>query len=185
MINTSMLKFRFLMGSCFLIVLLSACSSETTTLHYLTPIVTGQVLDKTTEQPISDVSIIYTSSASTTTDKDGFFRLPAIEIKSSSTDDWESKQLSESDMTVYKKDYKSKDYWNFGLPRIKAKRASEVPEYVHMGIIYLDKLPDGVQLEDNYKYNEYIEDMSYCQSNQSQKEVNCIPLPDGVDHEAV
>lgn len=185
MINKSMLKFRFLMGSCSLIILLSACSSETTTLHYLTPIVTGQVLDKTTEQPISDVSIIYTSSASTTTDKDGFFRLPAIEIESSSTDVWESKQLSESDMTVYKKHYKSKDYWNFGLPRIKTKRASEVPEYVHMGIIYLDKLPDGVPLEDNYKYNEYIEDMSYCQSNESQKEVNCIPLPDGVDHEAV
>ncbi|WP_201582466.1 hypothetical protein [Psychrobacter immobilis] len=179
------MKIQLLSGLCLLSASLTSCQAEPTTTHYLTPIVTGQVLDKTTEQPISDVSIIYTSSASTTTDKDGFFRLPAIEIKSSSTDDWESKQLSESDMTVYKKDYKSKDYWNFGLPRIKAERASEVPEYVHMGIIYLDKLPDGVQLEDNYKYNEYIEDMSYCQSNQSQKEVNCIPLPDGVDHEAV
>ncbi|WP_367109672.1 hypothetical protein [uncultured Psychrobacter sp.] len=33
--------------------------------------------------------------------------------------------------------------------------------------------------------DDFIEDMTFCQPNESQKEVNCIPVPEGKTYEQV
>lgn len=153
-------------------------------MYYLTPIVTGQVLDKDTSEPLGGVTIVYTSKELAETDESGFFKLPPIEYDvSSSTDYWELNQLSESSMSVYKETYRRKYYSNFDFPRIRISRSSEVPEYIHIGKIYLKRLPTDVSTND--VEDEFIEDMTFCQPNESQKEVNCIPVPEGVSREDI
>nr|WP_317198629.1 hypothetical protein [uncultured Psychrobacter sp.] len=178
------MKIQSLAGLYSVIALFTACQAEPATKYYLTPIVTGQVLDKNTGKPLGGVTIIYTSKEFVETNKDGFFRLPAIEYNvSSSPDYWVLNQLSESSMSVYKETYKRKYYSNFGFPRIKISRSFEVPEYVHIGKIYLERLPTGISTND--VEDEYIKDMTFCQPNESQKEVNCIPVPNGMTYEQV
>ncbi|WP_367109673.1 hypothetical protein [uncultured Psychrobacter sp.] len=109
-----------LFGLCLLSISLTACQAEPTTEYYLTPIVTGQVLDKDTSEPLDGVTIVYTSKELTETDKSGFFRLPAIKYDvSSSPDYWELNQISESSMAVYRENYRRKSYWNFGFQDLK------------------------------------------------------------------
>ena len=176
------MKIKLLAGLCLLSASLISCQAAPTT-QYLTPIVTGQVLDKYTNQPIPKANILYTGNTYTQTDEDGYFRLPSITTNDEYTAD--SAELSEMDISINKESYKGKTYSSFGIQRIKIAKVTEVPEYIHIGKVYLEPLPNNVKVENSYKYEEYIEDMSYCQSNESQKEVNCIPLPDGVDHEVV
>ena len=174
------MKIQLLSGLCLLSASLTSCQAEPTTTHYLTPIITGQVLDKYTNQPITKANVLYTGNTYTQTDENGYFRLPAI---TTSDDVSDSAELSEMDISINKKNYEGKTYSNFGIQRVKVVSISEVPEYIHMGELYLEPLPNNVGIESSYKYEQYIEDMPYCQSNESQKEVNCIPLPDGVNHE--
>lgn len=169
-----------LFGLCLLSVSFTACQAEPTTEYYLTPIVTGQVLDSRNDQPISNANVLYTSNTYTTTDKEGYFKLSAI-ISDGHTAD--SGELSEMDIVINKENYKGKTYSNFGISRIKVVSTSRVPEYIHMGRVYLAPLPSHVKIEDSYKYEEYIEDRTFCQPNESQKDVNCIPVPDGVNRE--
>lgn len=171
-----------LVGLCLLSIPLTACQAEPTTEHYLTPIVTGQVLDKDNNQPLGNVSIIFNSDAFTKTNKDGVFRLPATAFNSSpSTGSSQRNRLAESSMSVSKENYRRKSYWNYGLPRINIQRNFEVPGYVHIGKIYLERLPTGASTND--VEDDFIENMTFCQPNESQKEVNCVPMPDGVNRE--
>ncbi|WP_367108992.1 hypothetical protein [uncultured Psychrobacter sp.] len=178
------MKIQSLAGLCLLSISLTACQAEPTTEYYLTPIVTGQVLDKDTSEPLDGVTIIYTSREFVETNKDGFFRLPAIKYDvSSSPDYWELNQISESSMAVHRENYRRKSYWNFVFPRLKVSRSFEVPGYVHIGKIYLERLPSGVSTND--VEDDFIEDMTFCQPNESQKDVNCIPVPEGKTYEQV
>lgn len=176
------MKIQLLAGLYLASVTLTACQAEPTTEYYLTPIVTGQILDSHNNQPIINANVLYTSNTYTTTDKEGYFRLPAITSDGHNAD---SGELSEMDIVINKENYKGKTYSNFGISRIKVVSAPGVPEYIHMGIVYLTPLPSNVKIEDSYKYEEYIEDIPYCQVNQPQKEVDCIPIPEGMTYDQV
>ena len=59
---------------------LSSCSAGQDIHGYASPIITGQVLDNITNQPLSNVSIYENSIHQTQTDINGHFKLPAFKF---------------------------------------------------------------------------------------------------------
>ena len=168
-----------------LLVLINGCQSGPISHYYVTPIITGQVLDKSTDKPLSNVSIYENSIHHTKTDNNGYFKLSSFKF-SYTASDYDVRSLneaSEGSFSLYKEGYITKDFWNFGLKTLEVKQVSEVPYHIHLGKVYLDPLPAGISIND--VENDYIKKMSFCQLNESQREVNCLPLPDGVAREAV
>ncbi|MGP5211412.1 hypothetical protein ACTXJ5_11550 [Psychrobacter alimentarius] len=169
-----------LIGTYISLSLLS-CSSEPIGYYYSTPIVTGQVLDKRTLQPIENASISQTTRAEAVTDSDGYFKLPSYKF---SYDISTPNSMDTGSFYIYKEGYKEKDYWNFGLDALEIKHTSEVPYHIHLGTVYLEPLPKNIN-KDDYIESNYIKEINFCNPNESQKEVNCMPLPDGVDYETL
>lgn len=151
---------------------LISCQSEPIKTYYLTPYVTGTVLDKNTDKPIANVDVIYSSNFYTITNKKGHFELPAISVQSDKINAWEAEQEANGNFYVNKEGYISKSYWSSGLPKIKSRDSYELPEYINIGNVYLEKQP-----VDNHIESQIIEEMTFCQPHESQKEVNCIPKP--------
>ena len=169
----------------FALTTISCSHQESTTDYYVTPIITGQVLDKTTNQPIENVAISQTTETEATTDNNGYFKLPAFKFSYTDSEyDVETLNLiGDGSFYLYKEGYKRKDFWNFGLKTLEVKHVSEVPYHIHLGKVYLDPLPAGISIND--VENDYIKKMPFCQPNESQREVNCLPLPDGITDEAL
>lgn len=170
-----------LIGTCISLGLLS-CSSEPIGYYYSTPIVTGQVLDKRTLQPIENASISQTTADEAVTDSNGYFKLPSYKF---SYDISIPNSMDTGSFSIYKEGYRRKSYWNFGLDALEVKHTSEVPYHIHLGTVYLEPLPKNMYNKDDYIESDYVEEINFCNPNKSQKEVNCMPLPDGVDYETL
>ena len=169
----------------FISLSVSSCSSKPVSHYYVTPIITGQVLDNITNQPLSNVSIYENSIHQTQTDINGHFKLPAFKF-SYTTSDYDVRSLNEASsgsFSIGKEGYKGISYNKSGIKKLEVKYTSEVPYHIHLGKVFLEPLPEGVDMNDIE--DEYIDDMTFCQPNDSQKDVNCMPLPDGVTNEAL
>lgn len=151
---------------------LISCQSEPIKTYYLTPYVTGTVLDKDTDNPIAEVNVTYTSNTYTVTDSQGYFELPAISIRSKDLNSWEDRQMIGIEFHIAKENYITRSYWSAGLPRIKPRDSYETPEYIHIGNVYLQRKSANSDTE-----GEFVESMTFCQPHESQKEANCIPKP--------
>ena len=168
----------------FVSLSLLSCSSGQDIYGYASPIITGQVLDKTTNKPIENVSLFQTSADTIMTDHNGYFRLPAYkEYYTTSYTGSFMNLMTEGDVGLYKEGYRRKSFSNSGLKKLEVKHTEEVPYHVHLGKVFLEPLAEGVNIND--LETEYIDDMTFCQPNESQKDVNCMPLPDGVTNEAL
>lgn len=165
--------------------ILSCSSGGPVTHYYVTPVITGQVLDKTTNKPLSNASIYENSIHQTQTDINGHFKLPAFKF-SYTTSDYDVRSLNEASsgsFSIGKEGYKGTSYNKSGIKKLEVKYASEVPYHVHLGKVFLEPLPEGMSAND--VEDDYVESMAFCKLNESQKEVNCMPLPDGVEYEAL
>ena len=170
-----------LIGTCISLGLLS-CSSGPIGHYYSTPIVTGQVLDKRTLQPIENASISQTTRAEAVTDSNGYFKLPSYKF-SYAASDFDVSTLNfmgTGSFYIYKEGYREQSYWNFGLDTLEIKHTSEVPYHIHLGTVYLEPLPKNAGIDNINIDDDYIKEMNFCKPNESQKEVSCMPLPDGV-----
>jgi len=168
----------------FVSLCILSCSAGQAIHSYATPIITGQVLDKTTNKPIENASLLQTSADTTMTDHNGYFRLPSY--KEDYTTSYTGRGINlmtEGGLDLYKEGYRRKFFSNSGFKTLEVKHTSEVPYHIHLGKVFLEPLPEGVDIND--VEDEYIDDMTFCQPNESQKEVNCMPLPDGVTNEAL
>ena len=173
-----------IIGTFFSLGLLSCSSEEPVTYGYASPIITGQVLDKITNKPINNVSISQISEDSTMTDDNGYFRLPAYKDSYTPSDNGRGLNLmSEGAFRLYKEDYVRKRFWNSGLKFLEIKYTEEVPYHIHLGKVFLEPLPEGVGIND--VEDDVVEKMTFCKTDESQKEVNCMPLPDGVDYDTL
>jgi hypothetical protein len=172
-----------IIGTFFSLGLLS-CSAGQDIYGYASPIITGQVLDKTTNKPIENVSLLQTSADTTMTDHNGYFRLPSYKEDYTTSDTGRGINLmTEGGFDLYKEGYRRKVFSNSGFKFLEVKYTEEVPYHIHLGKVFLEPLPEGVDMNDIE--DEYIDDMTFCQPNDSQKDVNCMPLPDGVTNEAL
>lgn len=168
----------------FVSLCILSCSSGQDIHSYATPIITGQVLDKTTNKPIENASLLQTSADTTMTDHNGYFRLPSY--KEDYTTSYTGRGINlmtEGGLDLYKEGYRRKVFSNSGFKTLEVKHTSEVPYHIHLGKVFLEPLPEGVDIND--VEDEYIDDMTFCQPNESQKDVNCMPLPDGVTNETL
>ena len=57
------------------------------------------------------------------------------------------------------------------------------PVSTDMGKVYFTPLAEGEHVYD--RVYEYVETMTYCRPNESQREVDCIPVPKGKTYEQV
>ena len=168
----------------FVSLCLLSCSSGQDIHSYASPIITGQVLDKTTNKPIENASLLQTSADITMTDHNGYFRLSAYKEDYTTSDTGRRLNLMTEDaFHLHKEGYRRKVFSNSGPKFLEVKHTSEVPYHIHLGKVFLEPLPEGVDMND--VEDEYIDDMTFCQPNESQKDVNCMPLPDGVTNEAL
>ncbi len=173
-----------LVGTCISLGLLS-CSSEPIGHYYSTPIVTGQVLDKITLQPIENASISQTTIAEAVTDSNGYFKLHSYKVSYAASDYDVStlNSMATGSFSIYKEGYRRQSYWNFGLERREIKHTPEVPDHIHLGTVYLEPIAAGTDVTNTQ--TEEIEEINFCNLNESQKEGDCMPLPDGVTNEAI
>ena len=148
---------------------------------YATPQITGQVIDKQTNQPIEGVKTVINRQALDYTDKQGRFTVPftTVEYTFNEPNYQESRSRRGASLAIFKEGYEYKSYTNGGLAFTTSLDGKK--RYVNMGKIYLIPVPIGKEGE--YK-TEYLT-VGYCKPTQSQKEVDCIPVPQGKTYEQV
>ncbi len=148
---------------------------------YVTPQITGQVIDKQTNKPIQEAEVFISNKASDSTDNKGRFTVPFItsEYTFNEPSYQERRSRRGSGLTIYKSGYEIKSYANGGLPFTTS--ADGQKRYVNMGQVYLMPVPVGKERD----YKNYYLTVGYCQPNQSQKEFDCIPVPEGKTYEQV
>lgn len=148
---------------------------------YVTPQITGQVINKQTNQPIEGVKTVINSQALDYTDKQGRFTVPftTVEYTVNEPSYQKSRSRRGASLAIFKEGYEYKSYTNGGLPFTTS--ADGQKRYVDMGKIYL--MPVTIGKEGEYK-SEYLT-LGYCKPTQSQREVDCIPVPDGKTYEQV
>ena len=148
---------------------------------YATPQITGQVIDKQTNQPIEGVKTVLSSNAIDFTDAQGRFTVPPVTYEYTVKAPSHKKVMSRggSSFMIYKPGYEIKSYANGGLASIP--RAYTEKGYVDMGKVYLMPVPVGKEGD----YKTYYLTLNYCKPNQSQREVDCIPVPKGKTYEQV
>lgn len=180
---STFMSINILIISIFFSLGLSSCSSEGPIIHgYTSPIITGKVLNKTTNKPIDNVSISQTSIDEVTTDYNGYFKLPAYKVSYTASDKGRGLNLmSEGGFYLYKEGYRRKYFPNRSLRFLEIKYTEEVPYHIYLGKVFLEPLPEGVGINDIE--DDYVKKMTFCKTGESQKEVNCMPLPNGVANE--
>ena len=148
---------------------------------YATSQITGQIIDKQTNMPIEGVKTIINSQALDFTDKQGRFTVPPVtyEYTANASDYREVVSRRGSSFDIYKSGYEIKSYANGGLASIP--RAYTEKGYIDMGQVYLNPVPVGQEGE----YETYYLTLNFCKPTQSQKEVDCIPVPEGKTYEQV
>ena len=148
---------------------------------YATPQITGQVIDKQTNLPIEGVNTGITNQASDTTDKQGRFTVPPItyEYTVISPNHRQVMSMGGARFSIGKSGYELKSYANGGLAFIPKPYTEK--SYVDMGQVYLIPVPVGQER----KYRTHYSTLNFCKPTESQKEVDCIPVPEGKTYEQV
>ncbi|WP_227430096.1 carboxypeptidase-like regulatory domain-containing protein [Psychrobacter sp. I-STPA6b] len=154
--------------------------------EYMTAEIKGQVIDRMTEQPISNVKVMYSSGDFDISDEKGQFLIPPAEYhyRVSPPKRYEYGYYNYSSLMFMADGYKLKSYAVGDLPTINATgertvSSYEEKRYIDMGKVYLTaKDAGGGEIQE-----EYIEGpIAYCQPHQSQKTTECIPLPAALSH---
>lgn len=142
---------------------------------YVTPQITGQVIDKQTNKPIEGVKTIINRQALDFTDKQGQFTVPFTTVEYTVSEPNYRKTMSRgnSSFMIYKSGYEIKSYRNGGLSFTSS--ADGQKRYVNMGQVYLEPVPVGKE----GKHETHYSTLDYCKPTQSQKEVDCMPVPRG------
>ena len=148
---------------------------------YVTPQITGQVIDKHTNKPIQGAEVFISNKASDSTDNKGRFTVPFItsEYTFNEPSYQERRSRRGSGLTIYKSGYEIKSYANGGLPFTTS--ADGQKRYVDMGKVYLVPVPVGKEGD----YKTHYSTLNYCKPTESQREVDCIPVPEGKTYEQV
>lgn len=108
---------------------------------YMTPQIEGQVIDRRTSEPISDVKVILTSKDFDVTDNDGKFSIPQIEYHYRVLPP-KSYDYSGAALVFIRDNYKDKSYTLGNLPSTNAAQDQEtynidIKRYINMGKVYL------------------------------------------------
>ena len=148
---------------------------------YLTPQITGQVIDKKTNLPIANAKTVIGGNAFDMTDKQGFFNVPSFEVEyvAGEPSYSERNSIGGTSFRISKSGYEYKSYANEGLAFITSSDGQK--SYVNMGKIYLMPVPVGREGE----YKTHYSTLGYCKPIESQREVDYIPVPDGKNYEQV
>ena len=170
-----------------LTVPLSACLIPEPTDYYVTPALSGQLLDSVTQQPVTDVSIYLTDEHQTTSDSTGKFALPPMVV----SDDMNKRRNKEqlqfiyeyADIMIESEGYQRRLVNVDGMALPTPALDINTPVSINMGSVYLTPLAEGEHVYD--RVYQYTEMMRYCKPTESQKEIDCIPVPEGKTYEQV
>ena len=176
----------FSMTTVMMCVVLTACEAK---VAYMTPQIEGQVIDRRTSEPVSNVKVILTSKDFDVTDNDGKFLIPQIEYhyRVFPPKSYDYSDYSGAALIFIKDNYKDKSYTLGNLPSTNTAQDQEsynvdIKRYINMGKVYLTPADPNI-LEMQEEIISYT--LDYCQPNQSQKEVECIPVPKAMTHKQV
>lgn len=160
------------------IISLLGCQSK---VIYVTPQITGQVINKQTNKPIEGVKTIINRQALDYTDKQGRFTVPFTTMEYTVNEPSYQKSISMrgASFDFYKLGYEIKSYTNGGLAFTTSPDGQK--SYVDMGKVYLMPVPVGMEGNNETHYLT----LGYCKPTQSQREVDCIPVPEGKTYEQV
>ena len=162
----------------------SSCTAQEPEAFYVTPSIKGQLIDSQTDQPLSNITVYLTDDIQGISDNTGRFELHSMQKINSdeiSTDDFKA-IAEEASIMIDTQGYQRRLFATDGMAK-SADNNLKTPVIIDMGNIYLKPLPDGL-----HRYAivfEYIATMPYCQPSQSQREVDCIPVPQGKTYEQV
>ncbi len=139
--------------------------------QYMTPEITGQVIDRQTEQLIENIKIFLSSNSYDISDEDGHFLIPAIEYRYniSAPKRYEYEIYNGSFLLFMSSNYIEKAYTLGEIPSTNLTGSLEtydenIKTYVNMGKVYLTPIdPNQTDAQE-----EYIEGpIEYCLPNQS------------------
>ncbi len=169
------MKMRTFYPTLLLILLVSITGCQKKVI-YITPQITGQVIDKQTNRPIEGVKTVIGGPALDYTNEQGRFSVPPItsEYIFNKPNHRLTMAKGGASFTIYKSGYEIKSYANGGLSFIPNKPYTE-KIYVNMGKVYLNPVPVGKEGE----YETYYLTLDFCKPDESQREVDCIPVPEG------
>ena len=162
----------------------SYCTAQEPEAFYVTPSIKGQLIDSQTDQPLSNITVYLTVDIQGISDNTGRFELHSMQkIDSDNMGKGYFKALAEeASIMIDTQGYQRRLFAIDGMAKSEDDNLKS-PMIIDMGNIYLKPLPDGL-----HRYGiifEYIETMPYCQPSQSQKEVECIPVPKALTHTQV
>ncbi|MGP4118914.1 hypothetical protein ACT3N8_03715 [Psychrobacter aquimaris] len=162
----------------------SSCTAQEPEVFFVTPSIKGQLIDRQTDQPLSNITVYLTDDIQGTSDDTGRFELHSMQKIDSDNmgTDYFKAIAEEASIMIDTQGYQRRLFATDGMAK-SADNNLKTPVIIDMGNIYLKPLPDGL-----HRYGtvfEYIATMPYCQPNQSQKKVDCIPVPQGKTYEQV
>lgn len=170
-----------------LTVPLSACLILEPTDYYVTPALSGQLLDSETQQPVTDVSIYLTDEHQTTSDSTGKFTLPPMVVSDDKRHRRNREQLQfiyeYADIMIEGDGYQRRLFNVDGIALLTPALDINTPVSINMGSVYLTPLAEGEHVYD--RVYQYTKTMRYCKPTESQKEVDCIPVPEGKTYKQV
>lgn len=162
----------------------TSCTAQEPEVLYVTPSIKGQLIDRQTDQPLSNITVYLTDDIQGTSDDKGRFELPVMQ--KIDTDemgaDYFKAIVKDANIMIDTQGYQQR---LFAIDGIVPSKSTDLKTLVtiDMGNIYLTPLTDGI-----HRYGtvfEYVDSMPYCKPTESQKEVNCIPVPEGKSYEQV
>ena len=170
-----------------LMVSLSACLTPVATDYYVTPALSGQLLDKETQQPIVNMNIYLTDEYQTNSDSTGKFNLPSMVVSDDMNGRRNKEQLNQiyqyADIMVEGDGYQRRLFNIDGIALPAPTFDINTPVSIDMGKVYLTPLSEGEHVYD--RVYQYIENMPYCKPNELQEKIDCIPVPQGKTYEQV
>lgn len=169
---------------CLTALITTSCTAQEPKVLYVTPSIKGQLIDRKTDQPLSNIKVYLTDDIQSTSDATGHFELPAMQ--NIDTDemgaDYFKAIAKDASVMIDTQGYQRRLFAINGIAQPKSTDLKTAVT-VDMGNVYLKPLHN-----DMHRYGtvfEYIDSMSYCKPTESQKEVNCIPVPEGRTYEQV
>lgn len=152
----------------------TSCTAQEPEVFYVTPSIKGQLIDKLTDQPLSNITVYLTDDIQDISDDTGRFELPAMQ--QIALDDIQVDYLAaianDANIMIDTQGYQRRLFAIDGMAQPKGNNLKTLVT-IDMGNIYLKPLPSGM-----HRYGtvfEYIDNIPYCKPTQSQKEVDCIP----------
>ena len=148
---------------------------------YATSEISGQIIDKKTNLPIKGVNVGISNNASDITDKQGYFTVPPITYNYVFIEPHYREVISRANSSFFisKDGYEVKSYTIGGLAFVAGTYYKK--NHIDIGKIYLMPVPVGTEREHMTHYST----LHFCKPNQSQEEVDCIPVPEGKTYEQV